>query len=142
MEILSFIAEKVGISTATATVGGGLILAVVNLILNKYSVKDKVVAWTNVVVDRFSNWLDSVVSWFGTAMYNVFVALTAFFNRTPLLDKVWEKAVEPIFIIILEMVGRLLTLLFDKLTSIVAAGLDQAIQALKSDNKDFKKKDE
>lgn len=139
MGILSAIADKLGITSLATTAGIGVLGIILNFVLSKFKVKQKVSTWLDgieiSIESGFKNLTQGMPKW----GYNLGIALTSWINNLPLLDKFWEYGIEPIFIIVLEFVGRILSTLLGIFSERLMKFINKFIVALKSDNKNLQK---
>ncbi len=125
-------AEILGIS--------GLVFLVANWILSKFKIDKKISIWLNKAEIFLEAFFDKIIISVGIAGYNAGVALTLWLNKMPVLSTIYEKLIEPLLIILIESVLRLLSIILDKLSSLVLKFTNKLIVGMKSDNKSFDKK--
>ncbi len=139
MGILSAIADKLGITSLATTAGIGVLGIILNFVLSKFKVKQKVSTWLDGIEISIESGIKNLTQGMPKWGYNLGIALTSWINNLPLLDKFWDYGIEPIFIIVLEFVGRILSTLLGIFSERLMKFINKFIVALKSDNKNLQK---
>ena len=137
--MLGFIADKLGLSAAVTAAGSGVLAVVLNLIMSKFKVQQKVKKWLDQIENAYIAWLDSRIAGIGKLGFNLGVWITALPNNTPIISRIWENAIEPLFKSVLRFIKSIVTTSFDKLTTAVSRFIAELIDGLDSDNKETKK---
>ena len=97
--------EWLGNLSLIQQVGGiaGLVALLVGYLLKKYKISDKMKEATDKMMLPESGFSRSAI----VSGYNSGVAGTAFFNRIPVLNAFYEKFIEPLIILFMECVVKL-----------------------------------
>jgi hypothetical protein len=108
---------------------------VFNWVLSKYKIPERFTRWLDKAEARMESSLDKFISGAGLVAYNWGVGFTVWINQTPVVNWIYEKLLEPILIISIEGVLRLLSVLLDKLSTLIVKMTNKFVVGLRSDNK-------
>jgi hypothetical protein len=113
----------------------GLVFLVFNWVLSKYKIPERFTRWLDSTEARMESSLDKFISSAGLVAFNWGVGFTVWINQTPVVNWIYEKLLEPILIITVEGVLRLLSVLLDKLSTLIVKMTNKFVVGLRSDNK-------
>lgn len=136
--MLQALAAKLGISGVALSGVAGVVAILINFILSKFKIKEKFEGWNDNLENKYKGWLAKFLKGSGTFFYNIGVWLTGFATTHKLLGVIYQKAIEPLLIIVLETLKNILVFTVDFVVGIIETGVDKLIKGLRSDNKDKK----
>lgn len=131
--MLQFIGQKLGITSLASAGLLGLIGIIVNLIMKKFEIHTKIAQWLDKIEVSIDNYSDKIFTGANKVGFKVGVVITGY-DKKPIIGKIYQNAIEPILISILNFVNSVQKLIIEDLTSFISNFINGMIKGLRSDN--------
>jgi len=115
-----------------------IIGAIIGFIIKKTGLRDKITGWLDVLDQKVHSWEPAVVQAGNKTGYNIGVAITTWFNKLPVIGVVYENSLEPLFILFVEGLGKVVVYLASFAVRFIAGCVAFIVTGMRSDNQKFK----